>query len=123
MAKFIYYNINPLGKEEDDCVCRAISLATNTPYHITKYKLNLIADLLDCDMLCLCCYEHLIEDIYKCIPIKCKNLTVGEFADLHPYGIYLVRMEGHISVIIDNTIYDIWNCRDENITKSWLVSE
>jgi hypothetical protein len=48
-------------------------------------------------------------------------MNVGEFADLHHYGVYLVRMAGHISTIIDGDCYDIWDCRDQNLTNAWKV--
>ena len=49
------------------------------------------------------------------------GLFVGEFADLYPDGTYLVRMDGHISVCKDGTIYDLFDCRDEFITDAWRV--
>jgi hypothetical protein len=48
-------------------------------------------------------------------------MTVEEFADMHPIGTYLVRMEQHISIIIDNCIYDIFDCRDKVLTNAWEV--
>jgi hypothetical protein len=48
-------------------------------------------------------------------------MTVGEFADMHPQGTYLVRMEQHISIIIDNIVYDTFNCLDNILTNAWEV--
>ena len=56
--------------------------------------------------------KHFIENVLYCKPLNCDGMTVGEFADMHPRGIYLVRMEQHISCIINNTIYDIFDCRN-----------
>lgn len=121
MARYIYYNQNPDGNKENDCVTRAISLASGIKYTEVRKKLFYTSRLLNCEKLCVCCYEHLLEDVFKYKPMQCDGLTVEEFADLYPHGIYLVRMDGHISTIIDNTIYDIFDCRDIEITNAWKV--
>lgn len=121
MARYIYYNQNPDGNKENDCVTRAISLASGIKYTEVRKKLFYTSRLLNCEKLCVCCYEHLLEDVLKYEPIQCDGLTVEEFADLYPQGTYLVRMNGHISTIINNTIYDIFDCRDVEITNAWKV--
>ena len=45
MARYKFLNINPLGKKEQDCVCRAISLALNENYYTIKRKLELVGEL------------------------------------------------------------------------------
>lgn len=46
---------------------------------------------------------------------------VGDFADTHPYGIYLVRMNGHISTVWGGNVVDIWDCRNSHITNAWKI--
>lgn len=121
MSRFVYYNRNPDGSKENDCVTRAISLATGLDYPSVRKKLYHTAELLDCEKLCVCCYKHLIEDVFKCMRVSCDNLSVGKFADIYPYGTYLVRVDGHISTIINNSIYDIFDCRDMIVTDAWKV--
>ncbi|MBQ7798053.1 MAG: hypothetical protein IJ371_02915 [Clostridia bacterium] len=53
--------------------------------------------------------------------VYCDGLTVSDFADLHPNGVYLVRMNGHISTISNGICYDIFDCRDMWLTDAWLV--
>ena len=121
MSKFSYYNINPQGERVSDCVTRAIALASGLDYHEVKEKLYYTAKLLNCDKLCVCCYRHLLDEVLKYKRINCDGYSLGEFADKHPYGVYLVRMSGHISCLIDGTVYDIWDCRDEWLTDVWKV--
>lgn len=121
MARFKYLNINPDGEKIGDCVTRAISLATGINYFDVAEDLILSADMLGCDALYLCCYTHLLDDIYNLPQVECEGYTVEEFADIHPTGTYIVRMGGHLSTIIDNCVYDIWDCRDEFLTNSWRV--
>lgn len=121
MSKFVYFNQNPDGEKESDCVTRAISFATMIPYQEIRKKLFHVSKLYRCPRLTLCCYRHLLDDVLKLEQVSCDGLTVGEFADVYPYGTYLIRMGGHISTIIDNTIYDIWDCRREWVTDAWRV--
>ena len=121
MAKYIYYNVNPQGERKNDCVTRAISLCCQLPYKTVRKKLFHTAKLLNCDKLCVCCYKHLLDDVFKFQRVNCDGLTVEEFADKYPNGRYLVRMGGHISTVIDNCIYDIFDCRDLWLTDAWKV--
>jgi hypothetical protein len=121
MANFRYYNVSPDGEHKNDCVTRAISLASGMPYAETRKKLRSVATLFDCERICMSCYKHLIENVLYCKPLDCDGMTVEEFADMHPYGVYLVRMNQHISCIIDNTIYDIFDCREHLLTNAWQV--
>lgn len=121
MVRFVYYNLNPKGVKEEDCVTRAITMATGLPYNEVAKKLYYSAKLLDCDKLNVCCYKHLLDDTFKFHRVKCAGLTVAEFAEIYPTGIYIIRMDGHLSVLIDQTIYDLWNCKDEILTDAWRV--
>lgn len=121
MARFVYYNINPDGEKASDCVTRAISLGTGLDYTTIRRKLYHSAKLFDCDKLNVDCYAHLLEDVFKFPKVNTYGMTVGEFADNHPYGIYLVRMSGHISTIWQGKVVDIWDCRDSLITNAWKI--
>jgi len=119
--QYKYLNLNPLGEEEEDCVTRAISLATGLSYAEIQDKLYYISKLFDCETLCVCCYQHLLDNVFQFDKVYCKNMTVEEFANLHPVGIYLIRMNGHLSCLIDNIVYDLWDCRDKVLTDVWRV--
>lgn len=121
MAKFVYLNVNPDNSKENDCVTRAISLASNIEYSTIRKKLFHTARLLDCEKLCHTCYSFFIEQVLKGKPVNCDYMSVNDFADLHPYGVYLVRMQGHISTIIDGVVYDIWDCRKSLLTNAWQL--
>ena len=64
MIDYRFYNANPVGDIENDCVCRAISRATKLDYNLIKHKLELIADLFECDELTACCYNHLLTNVF-----------------------------------------------------------
>lgn len=121
MAKFRYYNRDDDNVHRNNCVTRAISLASGMSMGETRKKLRCVATLFDCERICVSCYKHLIENVLYYKPLDCDGMTVEEFADMHPIGTYLVRMDSHISIIIDNCIYDIFDCRDHLLTNAWEV--
>jgi hypothetical protein len=55
------------------------------------------------------------------VPKNCEGMTINDFAELHPKGAYLLRMDGHISTLIDYTVYDIFDCREHRITNAWKM--
>lgn len=119
--RFKYLNLNPLSLREEDCVCRAISLATNRSYAEIEDKLYYISRLFDCEELCVCCYQFLLNDVFKYESISCDGMTVQQFADEHPNGTFILRMNGHCSCLINDCIYDLWNCGEEILTNAWEV--
>nr|DAY29876.1 MAG TPA: hypothetical protein [Caudoviricetes sp.] len=120
--KYSFLNVNPLNKITSDCVCRAISLALNEDYYVIEKKLKLIAELFECKELCVCCYKHLLDDVYKLKRIKIhKEMTVKEFLNRHKKGIYIMRLEGHLTCGIDGRLLDIWNCEDKIVDLAWKV--
>ena len=120
--RYCYLNLNPLGNTEPDCVYRAITLATQDNYTKIDQKLFYTSKLYECDKLCVCCYKHLLDDYYKFKRVKhCKGLTVEEFAELYPKGTFIIRVSGHLTCIVDNVLYDIWDCRNEIVDIVWQI--
>lgn len=118
---YIYHNANKRGNFVNDCVVRAISVAENKSWDDTFLELSAIAT-----------YEGtMIDDVdfvekylNRRYPRKCYvDTTLGEFMQKHPYGIYLVTMNGHITVVIDGVLYDTFDCRNRLIKCSWQVKK
>ena len=63
MAKFRYVNLNPNGEHRNDCVTRAISLASGLDYSEVRRKLRYTSRLLDCIRLCWSCYSFFITQL------------------------------------------------------------
>lgn len=122
MSRYVYYNRNPDGDRENDCVTRAISLACDIPYADVRKMLFHTAKLLNCEKLCVMCYKFLIEDVLKCKRVNCDGMMPADFADLNPRGIYLLRVSGHIICLMDGCIYDIFDSRYMDfLTDAWEV--
>lgn len=122
MTNFHYLNVNPLGKKEEDCVTRAIAGALNLDYYVAQEKLHLISKLFDCEKLCVCCYKHLLNEVYKLQIIEgYRGLKISSFLKTHRNGIYIIRVHGHLTWVLDGVIQDIWNCENEIIDIIWKV--
>ena len=120
MADYIFFNNNPEKLVENDCVTRAISLASGLPYEEIEDKLYLTSKLFECPKLCICCYENLLNYVFNYENIYgVEGMTIDDFANKFPYGVYLVRVEGHLSVVYEGKIMDIFDCRDMIITDCW----
>ena len=119
MADYVYLNVNPNQERISDCVIRAISFASGLPYSTIRKKLWLTDKLYGCERLCKFCYSNFITYVLKYKEVNCDNLTIEEFADKHPYGTYLIRIDGHLTTIKDGVLYDIFDCRNEFCDMVW----
>lgn len=118
---FQYYNNNPYGDKENDCIIRAIARGTGLDYFDIEDKLFYVGKLLNCNRRYLTCYSFLLDKVFEFEPIECYGLTLEEFALRHPDGLYLVRSNGHISVLEDCVVYDLWDCRSMVLTNAWRI--
>lgn len=123
MDDYIYYNANPKNESVSDCVCRAITLATGLDYYDVARKLELTAELWECDKLSLSSYSNLLDNVFKFKRVYADGMTVGEFAETHPYGTYILRGVGHCTTVIDGFNVDSFQCTDMVITDGWLVDK
>ena len=70
----------------------------------------------------ICCYKYLLDNVYDLKRVEeVKGMTVEEFANYFPIGIFIVRVEGHLTCVINNNIMDIWDCRDKIVDLVWEV--
>jgi hypothetical protein len=58
------------------------------------------------------------------IPNTCPNCyTVGEFAEDHPEGVYVLGTGTHVVAIVDGVIHDSWNSSNEYPVYFWKRKE
>lgn len=114
-----YYNANSKGNYVNDCTVRAISVAEGKTWDETYEKLSDLAQdkgtLLD-DVEFI---EDYLDDRYNRVPHYAK--TVEEFIEEYPRGIFLITMNGHITVVIDSVLYDTFDCRGRIMRSAWEV--
>ena len=111
---FCYYNANPLGRRVNDCTVRAISLALGKTWdeaydflsHYAKSQAIMMDEVEYID-------EFLETNFTKLCGCKGQvKVTVGQFANTHPVGTFLITMNGHITCCKDGCIYDTFNPQD-----------
>ena len=118
---FKYYNQNPNGYHIPDCVIRAISTALDIDYYDVVKMLKSNSEIYNCDTLCVCCYEKLLDLDFRLPHYYGDGRTANEIAEDYPRSILLLRMDGHLSTSVDGQILDIWDCGNEIITDYWVV--
>lgn len=123
--KLVYCNINPEKKLTGDCVIRAIALALGLTWYEASDMLYLNARNCSCEMSELKCYSRLLDNMPELerIDKPYVGYTIGELCDLLDDGIYLLRIEGHLTCMISKKVFDIWNCLDYETTAIWRVKE
>lgn len=124
MSDFAYYNANVNGVEEEDCVTRAIKLATNLPYNTISNLLDMASYYFNCDRLCVNCYGRLLSQVFN-FPIRYCDFkkTVSEIAKTYPYNTVIIRVDGHLTASVMGVIADIWDCSDKLVDCYWIVSQ
>lgn len=119
---FKYYNNNPDGELLEDCVTRAIGLATGLDYDAVSNLLELTAKTYNCDKLCVCCYHNLLEDILCYEPIFCnRGERVKDIAKRYRKNTVIIRIEGHLTCSVKGYIMDTWDCGNRFVDCFWIV--
>lgn len=114
-----FYNENPLGMFEDDCVVRAISCATNRSWDEVYDELSDLAQekgtLLD--------KKHFVRWYLDTHFRRINNAPhkVYQVAEMFKNSVVLCTMRGHIVCIKYGTIYDTFDPRDRIVEDVWLV--
>ena len=125
---FHYHNQNPKKKITTDCVCRAISTATGIDYNQVVRELAEVQVATGYDFAETKCINYYLKskgwEKQKC-PKHSDNTryTGKEFCSYlkkdHKNIIMNIGTE-HISCIINQRIYDTWNCSQFKVGNYWI---
>lgn len=116
---YLFYNENPLGIFEDDCVIRSISCATNRSWDSVYDELSDLAQtkgtLLD--------KKDFVRWYLDTNFTKVKNppYKVKDVANYFKNNIVLCTMRGHICCIKYGIIYDTFNPSNRIVEDVWIV--
>lgn len=116
-----YYNANNKGHFVNDCTIRAISLAEGKTWQETYDELSYIAGKNGIILDDVNFIEPLLDSRYQRQDVR--EIYVGDFADNHPIGVYLILVNGHITCCIDGTVFDTFNCLNRRIKIVYKVSD
>lgn len=121
--RYSYYNNNPYGRHVNDCTVRAIALATRRPW---EEVFNELSNYARDEGITFSEVEFINDYLSNLYPRYCQDsvnkvITVGDFADLELPGRWLVTMSGHITCVIDGTIYDVFDPSNRYIWCAYQV--
>lgn len=117
MAEWKHYNPSPAGRNVGDCSVRAVAKALGIDWE-TAYVLITMAGFQMNDMPSSNSVWGAVlrkRGFYRyVVPNSCPDCyTVGQFADDHPEGVYVLGTGNHVVTVKDGVIYDTWDSRNE----------
>ena len=116
-------NPNPLGKQANDCVVRAIAIATERSWKDVYQDLCRMGRI-ECDMPSSNAVWglYLQEEGFRqfLLPESCPRcVTVRAFSERFPMGTYIIGTGTHAVTVMDGDYYDSWDSGDEVPTYFW----
>lgn len=124
---YAYYQPNPTGKSVGDCTVRALSKALGQTWEDTYVGLALEGfmrgDLPNADSV-WGPYLKARGFSRNWIPDDCPDCyTVGQFAEDHPEGTFILSMPGrHVVAVVDGEYNDSWDSGGEVPQYYWTKS-
>ena len=117
MSRWRIYNPNPAGRTVGDCAVRAVAAALGedweTAYAMIANNGFLMGDMPSSNSV----WGSVLRQngfIRSAIPNDCPDCyTIGQFADDHPDGVYVVGTGNHVATIRNGWILDAWDSSDE----------
>lgn len=115
---FVYTNPNPSHLRTDDCVVRALSLATDQSWDEVFQDLCELAGRLKRMPNDQAVYRTYLQNagFIRTSIVKQKGLprpTVSSFAQEHPTGCFVLEIDRHVVAVRDGRYLDIWDCGDK----------
>lgn len=117
--RFIKYNPNPAHRNVSDCSVRALSKALDQSWEETYIGLA-IQGLLMSDMphANSSWGAYLRRHGYR-RELAPEDVTVAEFGEAYPEGVYVLALSGHVVCIENGNLYDTWDSRNETVLYYW----
>ena len=127
--EFIKYNSNPKNKITNDCIIRAITIATNKRWEDVYRELTELGirkGLMINDKKNWKAYIKMLGYEKQKTPKKedNKRYSIKEFYEelAETQQIYIVSIRSHLTIIKDKNLYDTWNCSNKCMGNYWVKS-
>lgn len=112
-----YYNPNPVAAREEDCAVRAVSAALgiswDEAFDLIAYNAKQMGAMMHRDAA----WGSVLRQhgfTRRIIPNSCPDcFSAEDFAIENPHGVYVLGFGTHTAAVIDGTILDTWDSRDE----------
>lgn len=118
-----YFNNNPNGRSVGDCAVRAIAAAFNVTwddaFDALANNAKAMGDMPSSDSVIGALLRQM-GFTREIIPDSCPDCyTVADFAEYHPYGVFVLGLGGHVVTIVDGDVYDSWDSSAEIPVYVW----
>ena len=114
-----YYNPNPDGKNVGDCTVRALSKALNQPWEYTYTSIALEGFLRHDMPSANAVWGAYLRRRGFSRHLAPEDMTVAEFSEENPTGVYVLALSGHVVCILDGVLYDTWDSSNEVVLYYW----
>lgn len=120
---YVHANPNPNGAYVEDCVIRAISIATDRSWDETAIYLFLQAFVMKNMPSVNKVWGTFLSSIgfrrYP-LPNTCPDCyTIRDFCEDNPFGVFILATGSHVVAVINGDYYDAWDSGDELPTSVW----
>ena len=120
---YVHANPNPNGAYVEDCVIRAISIATDRSWDETAIYLFLQAFVMKNMPSVNKVWGTFLSSIgfrqYQ-LPNTCPDCyTIRDFCEDNPFGVFILATGSHVVAVINGDYYDAWDSGDELPTSVW----
>lgn len=117
---YIYANLNPMQRNTNDCVVRAIAMATGSGWKEAYYEIAMkgieLCDTMESNSTW---GTYLKENgwIQDILPYTCPDCyTLEDFCRDHPYGTYIVATGSHVVCTVGGNFFDTTDSGSEIVT-------
>lgn len=127
MDRWRKYNPNPVGRAVGDCAVRAVAASLGvdweTAYAMIARNGYLMGDMPSSNGV----WGAVLRQhgfIREAIPNTCPDCyTIGQFAEEHPEGVYVVGTGNHVATVINGEVWDAWDSTNEVPIYFWKREE
>jgi len=123
--KYIYKNTNPKNDRIGDCLCRAITLATNSDYNtvidlLKKYHGGRVNSIYHIDKV----IHDLGFELETYSAYKMLNFnSLIKYDPKFDSSNLIIISENHAACITNNTLYDTWDSSNEKISLVYRITK
>lgn len=120
---YVHANPNPIGKYVDDCVIRAIAIATNRLWDDIYIHVCLQGYIMKNMPSVNKVWGTYLSSIgFVNEQINCPDCyTIKDFCEDNPDGIFILSTGSHVVAAISGCYYDTWDSGDELIISVWRM--
>lgn len=120
---YIHANPNPNGMYVEDCVIRAIAIATDRSWDDIFIHICLQAYIMkNMPSVNKVWGTYLTSIGFSSYPVldRCPECnTVRDFCRDNPFGTFILATGSHVIAVIDGDYYDAWDSGDELPSSVW----